>query len=391
VLMIRGAPLLTVMLTFAVLACAAPAAPAPKPAAPSAPAGAAPAAPSGAAPPAAGSAPQAPASAPAALAPLSPRVKIRLGVTEATVNGPMFIGMDRGYFAEQGLDVEDSRFDGVTRMMQPLAAGQLDVIGAAITAGLFNAVARDVDVRIVADRGRESPGRSESALVVRADLYDSGAVRSLANLRGLRVAVPGAQAGSTLALELGHGLEAQGMTIDDVEVVDLPIPEANAALGNRSVDAALITEPLVTQGIAAGISRQLHRSGELYPGLQTGFILYSADLARNQSEAARRFMVAYLRGVRDYSDAFTKNKGRDGVVGALMRQTAMKDPNVYAQMTPTYINPNGRLDPTTLIAAQDWFASRELIPRKIDVLSIVDPQFVDFALNLLGPYDESAP
>jgi NitT/TauT family transport system substrate-binding protein len=369
------------MLALSMLACAAPAAPATKPAA----------APAGAAAPAAGAAPSAPTSAPTALAPLSPPVKVRLGVTESSVNGPMFIGMDRGYFTELGLEIDDNRFDGVTRMMQPLAAGQLDVIGAAITAGLFNAVARDVDVRIVADRGRESPGRSESALVVRADLFDSGAVRSLASLRGLRVAVPGAQAGSTLALELGHGLEAQGMTIDDVEVVDVPIPEANAALSNRSVDAALITEPLVTQGINAGISRQLHRSGELYPGLQTGFILYSADLARTQPEAARRFMVAYLRGARDYSDAFTKNKGRDGVVGALMRQTAMKDPNVYAQITPTYINPNGRLDPTTLVAAQDWFSSRELIPRKIDVPAIIDMQFVDFAIGVLGPYDEAAP
>jgi NitT/TauT family transport system substrate-binding protein len=314
-----------------------------------------------------------------------------MGVTDATVNGPMFIGMDRGYFTEVGLEVEDNRFDGVTRMMQPLAAGQLDVIGAAITAGLFNAVARDVDVRIVADRGRESPGRSESALVVRQDLWESGAVRSLPDLRGLRVAVPGVQAGSALALEFGHGLEAQGMTIDDVEVVDLATPEANAGLANRSVDAALLTEPLVTQGIAAGISHQLYRSNELYPNLQTGFILYSADFVKNQPEAARRWLLAYMRGVRDYTDAFVKNKNRDTVVGTLIRQTPVKDPNIYAQLTPTYINPNGRLDPTTLIAAQDWFASRGLIPSKIDVPSIVDMQFVDYVLSTLGPYDESAP
>jgi len=370
-----------VILALLLTACAAPAAREPALTAPSS--GAAGAAPG---------APAAPASAaPTALAPLAPRVKVQMGVTDASVNGPMFIGLDRGYFAEQGLDVEDNRFDGVTRMMQPLAAGQLDVIGAAITAGLFNAVGRDVDVRIVADRGRETPGRSESALVVRQDLWESGAVRALPDLRGLRVAVPGAQAGSTLALELGHGLEAQGMTIDDVQVVDLATPEANAALANRSVDAALLTEPLVTQGVAAGISHQLYRSGDLYPGLQTGFILYSADFVRSQPEAARRWLLAYLRGVRDYTDAFVKNKGRDAVVSALIRQTSVKDPALYAQLTPTYINPNGRVDPTTLIAAQDWFAARDLVPRKIDVAAIVDPQFVDYALGILGPYDEAAP
>ena len=90
----------------------------------------------------------------------------------------------------------------------------------------------------------------------------------------------------------------------------------------------------MTQGIAAGISHQLYRSGELYPNLQTGFILYSADFVRSQPEAARRWLLAYMRGVRDYTDAFVKNKNRDTVVGTLIRQTPVKDPNIYAQLPP---------------------------------------------------------
>ena len=160
------------------------------------------------------------------LAPLSPRAKVRMGVTDATVNGPMFIGMDRGYFTEVGLEIEDNRFDGVTRMMQPLAAGQSTSSARRLRRGCSTPWRATWTCGSWPTAARESPGRSESALVVRQDLWESGAVRSLPDLRGLRVAVPGVQAGSALALELGHGLEAQGMTMDDVDAVDLATPEA---------------------------------------------------------------------------------------------------------------------------------------------------------------------
>src|SRR5262249_57304736 len=87
----------------------------------------------------------------AAVAPLPTPAKVRMGSVGSSMgDGPIYIALDRGYFGEVGLEVEDIRFDGATRMMAPPAAGQLDVVPASITAGLFNAFARDIDVRIVA-------------------------------------------------------------------------------------------------------------------------------------------------------------------------------------------------------------------------------------------------
>src|SRR5581483_1978676 len=378
---------LTVLLTVLAAGCAAPAAPTSRDAPPrrDVPSAAATAGATESSAPA-GTAVQAGESRAALPGPLSTPLKVRLGSNDSVSNAPIYSAFERGYFTELGLEVEDIRFDAATRMMAPLAAGQLDVVPAAITAGIFNAFARDIDVRMVADRGLMAPGYGIFGVVARQDLWDSGAIRTLADLRGRKVGVAGFEAGSSFTITLGRGLEAQGMSLADLDIVDLPYPETNAALANRSVEAAVQLEPLLSLGVASGLFSVVKRADELYPNQQNSWLLYAADFARNQSEAGRRFMVAYLRGARDYNDAFVKDVGRDEIVAILARHTPVKDVNVYRQMVPAYINPNGYLNTSTLVDDQDWFAARGYIPQKVDVMALIDHQFVDYALSVLGEY-----
>ncbi len=364
--------LVCLLLAFLAAACAAPAAsPAPAPAT--------------AAPRAATTTPATSASPAGASAPAAP-AKVRVGTVGSLVDAPIFIAQERGYFAEAGLEVEEVRADGATQLMAPLAAGQIEILGASMSAGFYNAFARDIDVRIVADKGRIPPGRGNAGLVVRKDLYDSGAVRSLADLRGRRVGLAGYGAGSAVTLFLGHGMETRGLSLSDVDAIDIVLGDLNAALANSSLDAAIQIEPLLTVGLANGLYGLLMRSDELYPDLQSGFVLYAADFIRNQNELGRRWMVAFLRGVRDYVDAFDRNRGRDEVVAILARNTGVKDPSLYDRMVAAYMDPNGRLNVPTLIEAQDWFAAHGYIPRKVDVPSLIDYQFVDYAVGVLGEY-----
>jgi NitT/TauT family transport system substrate-binding protein len=309
-----------------------------------------------------------------------------MGSVGSIGDGPIYIALDRGYFAEVGLDVEDIRFDGATRMMPALASGQLEVAPAAITAGIFNAFARDIDVRMVADRGILIPGFGPSAVVVRQDLWESGAVRTLADLRGRRVGIAGALGGSAFMLWLGYALEARGMSLADLDVLDIVIPDTNAALANGSLDAGMQIEPLVTIGSTNGTFSILHRVDELYPDQQSAFVLYAADFARSQPEAGRRWMVAYLRAVRDYLEAFTQDRGMDEVAAILARNTSVRDLSLFRKMVPNYINPNGYMNVPNLIDSQDWYVARGYIPQKVDIPALVDMQFVDYALSVLGEY-----
>jgi NitT/TauT family transport system substrate-binding protein len=260
------------------------------------------------------------------------------------------------------------------------------VATAAITAGVFNAFARDIDVRMVADRGVLVPGFGPSGIVVRQDLWDGGAERTLADLRERRVGVAGAVAGSAFVLWLGYALEGRGMSLADLDIVDIAIPETNAALANRNLDAGMQIEPQLSLGVANGTYSVLQRADELYPDQQSAFVLYAAEFARSQPEAGRRWMVAYLRGVRDYMDAFTRDRDRDAVAAILARNTSVRDVAIFRRMVPNYIDPNGRLNVRNLIESQDWFASHGFIPQKADVAALVDSQFADYAVSVLGEY-----
>ena len=230
----------------------------------------------------------------AAPGPLAVPLKVRMGSNDSVVNGPIYIALDRHYFTDVGLEVEDIRFGAASQMMQPLAAGQLDVVPSAISAGLFNALARDIDVRLVAGRETAKRGFGIFGVVARQDLWDSGAIRTLGDLRGRKVAIAGANAGSTLQMALARGLERQGMSLADLDVVDIPYPDTNAAW--RTARSTL----------PCSLSRCCRRGRRTAPSAYwrapTTYILTSKQASScipptspaTTQIAGRRWMVAYL-------------------------------------------------------------------------------------------------
>jgi ABC-type nitrate/sulfonate/bicarbonate transport system substrate-binding protein len=78
---------------------------------------------------------------------------VKVGTLSSSSDAPFFIADAKGYFAEQAIKVEFVPFKSSTEMIAPLGQGQIDVGGGGLAAAIFNAVARGVDLRIVADKG----------------------------------------------------------------------------------------------------------------------------------------------------------------------------------------------------------------------------------------------
>src|SRR6202162_5706002 len=112
--------------------------------------------------------------------------EINVGITSASSDSPFFIADKRGYFKAEGLDVNFIRFDSAAKMMAPLGTGELDVASGATSAALYNAVKRDVGLRVVADKAKNAPEHGFQAIMVRKDLIDSHKVKSLGDLKGLK-------------------------------------------------------------------------------------------------------------------------------------------------------------------------------------------------------------
>jgi NitT/TauT family transport system substrate-binding protein len=290
--------------------------------------------------------------------------------------------MDKGYFVEQGLNVEDIPSESAPRIIPFLANGQVDVAGLSSSPALFNAAGRGVAIKLVANKGRHGPGFEYLGFMLRKDLVDSGQVRDYADLRGLRIATPGQ--GTAMWGELARALDKGGLGFADIEHETLPQPDALQALANRAIDGALLIEPLGSAAVTRGIAVRWKSTEEFASGAEGGLVAYAPHFVQGQPETARRFLVAYLKGVRAYLDAFTSGVDKEAVIDILLKHSTVKDRAVYYTMPPVGFDPNGRINGDYLRAEQELYAREGLLTDPANVDTLVDPQYADYAVARLG-------
>ena len=324
----------------------------------------------------------------ATLALASHAAPVRVGTTNSSSDAPLFIAAAKGYFKAEGLEVEFTAFDSAAKMIAPLGTGQLEVGAGSPAAGFFNAAARGLDVRIVADKGSMPPGYGYLPLMVRKDLVDSGKMKGFADLKGMKVALP-AQ-GTTTDATLNEALKRGGLKWSDVEVVYMGFPQHVIAFQNKAIDASVTTEPSATRSEQLGVAVRYAGGDKIYPGQQVAVILYGGKFIKEQPEVGRKFMKAYIRGVRDYNDALKGGKlagpNASEIIAILTQYTNIKDPKVYQTITPNGVDPDGKVGEASLRKDLDFFKERGLIEGNVAVDQVIDHSFVAAALKELGPY-----
>jgi len=279
-------------------------------------------------------------------------------------------------------------FDAAARMIAPLASGDLEVGGGGISAGLFNAVARGLGVKIVADKSTSAPGLGTGALMVRKALIEAGRYKAARDLKGLKVAVPGPGTGTSTSID--RFLATVGMSIADVELVYLSFPQMVTALQNNGVDAAFVVEPSRSAVEASGSAVSIVRDDEMFPNHQIAVTLYSGRFIRSNRDAAVRFMRAFLRGTRDYNDVVRDGRlagpGAEAIIAVLTEYSLIKDPAIYRRVGVHGCDPDGKLNLPSLEADLAFFVAQGLIQGKVDVASAIDASIAEAAVRDIGPY-----
>ncbi len=218
-----------------------------------------------------------------------------------------FLAHKKGYFREEGLNIELSQMANAPAMIGPLGMGQLDVGAGTVAASLYNAVAQNIAIRAVADKGSMRPGYGFSGLLVRKDLVDSGRFKSYADLKGMKLAV--GTFGSANASAMNEALKKGGLKWSDAaSVVQLGFPQHMVALQNKAIEASMTNEPTSTSAVSAELAVRIAGNDEIYPAQQTAVVLYSEIFGRTRPDHALKFMRAYIRAVREYNDALANGR-----------------------------------------------------------------------------------
>jgi len=306
---------------------------------------------------------------------------VKVGALKLTSSAPLFIGVDKGFFKEYGIDAELVFFQAAAPIATALATGQIDVGATGITAALYNIVLGGEQMWLVADKGREWPGYPLTGIVVQKDLYDGG-LRAIADLKGKRVGIT--TLGSTFHYSLGNILEKSGLKLEDVRVVPLQtMPAAIEALKGKQVDAILLPQPFPGTAEAQGFGKILFWAGDLHPW-QTVAVFYSKKFAADRQRAVA-FMKGYVKASRYYYDAVLVQKdgrlvpGRnyDDVVQITAKYTQAK-PEVIRLGFP-FQDRNARLLVTDIERQMKWWTDNGFMKRTIPLKGIVDTSYVEEA------------
>jgi NitT/TauT family transport system substrate-binding protein len=316
--------------------------------------------------PAATAAPEQPAAttAPADAGAAPAAVTLRTGYIPVVIFAPLFVGIERGYFAEEGITIELTPIQSGNEAVVQLAAGNFDVSLGGANAGLYNAAARGVEFTIVAPLHSERPP-VVTPLIISAKR--AGEITSIEQLRGKKVAVNAVGAGTEYWL--AQALAKGGLTMNDIELVGMPFPNIPAALENGALDAAVVTEPIVTINTDNGLVSVL--ADDFIDGFTATYVYMGDALLTGQPEVARGFMKAYLRATRDLQGEYMSDE-----VATIIEKYSTVPADVLKRIAAPQYNPNGTVPVENLEALQVYFKERGLLEydELLDVKTIVNTE-----------------
>ena len=163
-----------------------------------------------------------------------------LVITHVTspLNVPSILQKNKNIFTEefksngQNIEVKYAEITSGAEQTQALASGDVDILYAVGGTSVILSAANGADIKVL-----NMYSRSPKAFCLYAK---DDSIQSAENLRGKTIAGP---TGTNLHQLLVAYLDKAGMTLEDVNYVNMSIPDAKAALDGGSIDAALVAGP----------------------------------------------------------------------------------------------------------------------------------------------------
>jgi NitT/TauT family transport system substrate-binding protein len=221
--------------------------------------------------------------------------------------------------------------------------------------------------------------------MVRTDLIESGQFKTLADLKGKKVAI--IAKGAADESVINQALLKAGLADNDIERIFLPFSQHVSAFVNKAIDAAISSEPGVSLMTKEKAAVRFSGLDPFYPVQQTALLLMNGRFFADQ-ETAVKFLKAYLRGVRDYTATLNGGKisgpDADKMIASISEMTGIRDVSLLRDSVPPYIDPNGALALDSIKVDFDYFRQKGLVAKDVDLNDVVDTTLVKQAVEALG-------
>jgi len=316
-----------------------------------------------------------------AFAPARAETDVHVALVRSISNGAELIALDRGYFKEAGLNVTIEDINTSANTIAMLATNRLQIVAGGIAAGYFNALEKNIPITIIGDRV-STPIRHN--LMLRPDLKDQ--ITDLKQLKGRTIASNGT--GSVSTYELGKMLETAGLKLSDVDVKILSFPQMGPAFANKAIDAALVIPPFTYEYIDQHLAVEFAEVDKLVkPNPMTiAVIMTNTDWAKDHHDALQGYVNAYLRGVRDYCNAYHHGSVRKEMIDSIVKHAAERNPKLLNEFPWVARSPDLRVNVASMLDMQDWFVANKFSNAKLPAEKLLDMSYADAAIRKLGPF-----
>jgi NitT/TauT family transport system substrate-binding protein len=304
-------------------------------------------------------------------------VPLKVGILPFLSSSILKIAQEEGYFSAQNLAVELVPLKSDNDAIPMLLKGDIDVAPPAFTAGLFNTIAKNRQIRAVFPLSNYAVQNGTSfAVVARRSDVESGRYADPSRWKAARLTIPPAGPQAMGGFVIEQALLQGGLTLKDVALVPADLPVQAEALASGQTDLVYTVEPWITRALRDPKLALLLPLEPIVPDLTVSLIVFGAKPLKDRS-IGERFALAYLKAVRQYAEGKTARN-----VELVAAHTGL-DPALVAAITWPVVPQDGLFRMEWVAKYQAWLKNQGLLDRSLSAGEFADSRFAEAANRVL--------
>ena len=301
---------------------------------------------------------------------LSPaRAEVKIGVSDWPGWVAWYVAQDKGYFKKNGANVKLVWFANYSDSVSALSTGRLDA-NSQTWSDTMTPLAKKVPVKAILVNDNSF---GNDALMV------GPKIKSFADLKGKSIAL---EQFSISHFILANALSRNGMSIQDVKLVNLSAGDAAAAFMAGRTDAAVVWNPWVSRIETSGKGRALFTSKDM-PGLVPDLLV--AHQKSLSDKAKRAELVGVIKAWFE-TEEFIRTHRAEAV--QIMAKVVSMKPNDYQVFLPgtRFFGAADNLaamdagKPNSLVAVgptiHQFLTTNKLVQGPVDFAAGIDPSLL---------------
>jgi len=302
--------------------------------------------------------------------------EVKIGLLKTAGNGGIFVAIEHGYFAAEGLTPKLTYFEAAQPVAVAAVSGDIDIGSTALTGGLYNLAAQG-SLRVIAAQSADAPTFQNNTVIVSNRAYEAG-LKSYKDLAGRAIAIT--TIGSSPQYCIVLLAEKYGFDLKSVRFLPVQTtPNVVSAVVGAQADAGVGPAAPLLPAVLRGDAKLLGFVGDETP-YQLGALFVATKTADQRGDMLKRFLSAYRKGARDYHDAFTgaDEKRKDGPTApAIMAILEKYLGQTAAQLKSgiSYIDAQARLDAKDVQHQIDWYHAQGLLKGELKASDLIDKRY----------------